>query len=56
MKRQFSKRFKLLVQRVAILLAVLVSVPMAIWTGDGSGTAFLAIICIPAILSNEANW
>lgn len=56
MKRKFSKRFKLLIKRVAIILVILASVPMAIWTGDGTATALLAIFGIPAIIDNEVNW
>jgi hypothetical protein len=56
MKRKFGKRFKLFVQRLVILGVILVSVPMAIWTGDGTGTTFLALIGIPFLFIKEVLW
>jgi hypothetical protein len=55
-KRKFSRRFKLLVQRLAIIGTILATVPMAIWTGDGTGTAFLVLIGIPMLFSKEVVW
>jgi hypothetical protein len=55
-KRKFSRRFKLLVQRLAIVGMIAATVPMAIWTGDGTGTAFLVLIGVPMLLNKEVVW
>ena len=55
-KRKFSRRFKLLVQRLAIIGMIVASVPLAIWTGDGTGTAFIVLIGIPMLFNKEVFW
>ena len=55
-KRKLSRRFKLLVQRLAIIGIIVATVPMAIWTGDGTGTAFIVLIGIPLLLNKEVVW
>ena len=55
-KRKFSRRFKLLVQRLAIVVMILMTLPMAIWTGDGTGTVFLALIGVPMLFNDEVVW
>jgi hypothetical protein len=55
-KRKFSRRFKLLVQRLAIIGMIAATVPMAIWTGDGTGTSFLVLIGIPMLFNKELVW
>ena len=53
MKRKFSKRFKHFIRSIGVLLAIGITVPMAISTGDWTGTAFLLIIGIPIIFIKE---
>lgn len=55
-KRKFSRRFKLLVQRLAIIGMIVATVPMTIWTGDGTGTAFLVLIGIPMLFNKDVVW
>lgn len=55
-KRKFSRRFKLLVQRLAIIGMITATLPMAILTGDGTGTVFLALIGVPMLLNKEVVW
>jgi hypothetical protein len=56
MKREFRKEFKIFVQRVAILGMIGITIPMAIWTGDGTGTMFLALISTPFLFTKEVLW
>ena len=56
MKRQFSKRFKLLVQRLAILGMILATLPISICEGDCTATVFLAMIGIPSMFSDDVKW
>lgn len=55
-KRKFSRQFKLLVQRLAIIGMIAATVPMAILTGDGTGTVFVALIGIPMLFNKEVVW
>lgn len=55
-RRKFSRRFKLLVQRLAIIGIVAATLPVAIWTGDGTGTVFLLFIGVPMLFNDEVVW
>jgi hypothetical protein len=56
MKREFRKEFKIFVQRVSIIGMIAITLPMAIWTGDFTGTAFLGLISIPYLFTKEVLW
>lgn len=52
-KRKFSRRFKLLVQRVIVLAFLAMLYGMAKWTGEGTPFVFLTIILAPILVSDE---
>lgn len=55
-KRKFSRRFKLLVQKVCVLLFLLFNYILAKLSGEGIGFAFFCIIGIPILFSKELYW
>lgn len=53
MKRQVRKEVKVFVQRVAILGMIALTIPMAVWTGDFTGTVFIGLISLPYLFTKE---